>query len=279
MRSTPTGPNGQRFQAKAAHFDLLGSTAVIEIKNSKDRGKSLAKRILAENPNIKTVLAKAGPVTGQYRTRKYKYVAGIKRYAVEYRESGCSFLFDPRKTFFSPRLSYERSRISGLVKDGENIMVMFAGVGPFAVMIAKSHKNAHVVGIEKNPYAYKMMKQNITLNRVKNATAEKGDVKLKAVAYTGFADRIVMPLPWSSLNFLDAAFQIAKPEAIIHIYLFGETERVKDDSWDMIKRHAKNNHYSVKLLFSRVVRPYSAKDSEIVIDFKIKVRKGKRAVQ
>lgn len=270
MRSKQTGSAGQRLAAKAAHFDVLGSTAVIEVKNLKDRGKSLARRILAENHNVKTVLAKAGPVTGQYRTRKYRYVAGIKRYAVEYRESGCSFSFDPRKTFFSPRLSYERSRISGLVKDGENVMVMFAGVGPFAIVIAKSHKGAHVVGIEKNPYAYKMMKQNIAINRAKNVVAEKGDVKSKAAMYSGFADRIVMPLPWSSIDFLDAALQIAKPEAIIHIYAFGKTDNVKDDSWDLIKKHAKKNHYAAKLLFSRVVRPYSAKESEIVIDFRVR---------
>jgi tRNA G37 N-methylase Trm5 len=157
-------------------------------------------------------------------------------------------------------------------------MVLFAGVGPFVAVIAKSHKDAHVVGIEKNPYAYKMMKQNIMLNRIKNVTAEKGDVKSKSEAYGGFADRIVMPLPWSGINFLDTAVQIAKPEAIIHLYVFGETESVLDDSWNSIEKHAKKNRYTAKLLFSRVVRPYSAEKSEIVIDFRIrKVRKGRHA--
>ncbi len=269
MRPRPTNDSNQQKPSKAAHFDLLGSTAIIETKNLKDKGKSLAELILKNNKNIKTVLAKAGPVTGQYRTRKYRYVAGKRRYTVEYRESGCTFSFDPRRTFFSPRLSYERSRINGLVNGGENVMVLFAGAGPFVVVIAKSHKDVHVVGIEKNPYAYRMMKKNIANNKVLNAIADKGDVKKRAHFYSGFADRVVMPLPWSSIDFLDDAIRIAKHEAIIHIYVFGETKSVLKESLKLIKLHAKKNHYSVKRLFSRTVRPYSAKESEIVIDFKI----------
>ena len=56
---------------------------------------------------IETVLLKAGPVEGRYRTRKLSYLTGAKKYMVEYRENGCLFRFDPRKTFFSSRLSFE----------------------------------------------------------------------------------------------------------------------------------------------------------------------------
>ena len=41
----------------------------------------------------------------------------------------------------------------------------FAGVGPFAIEIAKSHPRASVLAIELNPSAYGYMLKNIRLNK------------------------------------------------------------------------------------------------------------------
>ena len=255
---------------RPTHYDLLGTTAIIDLKNEKDGGMGLARRILGENPRIRTVLAKAGPVSGVYRTRKLKYLLGEKRYIVEYKENGCAFVFDPRRAFFSPRLSFERSRIIRLVRDGERVIVMFAGVGPFAITIAKAHKNAEVVGIEKNPYACRRMVDSIKLNRTANVKAVQGDVKRVSRKYAGFADRIIMPLPWSSLEFLDSVVEVAKPRATVHLYVFGATDTVLRDSWKLITEHMKKRGCTARRLFSRIVRPYSARESEIVIDFAIR---------
>ena len=47
--------------------------------------------------------------------------------------------------FFSPRMGAERHRISNLVKTGDRVLILFAGCGPLACMIAKPGWYVHAV--------------------------------------------------------------------------------------------------------------------------------------
>ena len=251
-------------------YDLLGRTAIIEFRGSRAKAKEAALTLMKFDQRIETVLLKAGPVEGKFRTRRLSYLAGKKKYTVEYRENGCLFRFDPRKTFFSSRLSFERSRILNLAKDGEEVCVMFAGAGPFAIELAKKFKGSMITAIEENPASIRYMKENIALNKLKNVISVKGDVKKVAKRYKDSADRIIMPLPWSSLEFLDEAAMVAKKLATVQIYIFGKTEGLESDSWKKIIAHSRKNRYFVRKIFSRAVRTYSATESEIVIDYQIR---------
>ena len=102
----------------ARGYDLLGNIAIIE-EESRAKEREKAKELLGTHKQVRTVLAKAGAVTGVYRIRKVRYVAGERNYTADYRENNCLFRFDVRKTFFSNRLSFERTRILGLVKPKE----------------------------------------------------------------------------------------------------------------------------------------------------------------
>ena len=46
------------------------------------------------------------------------------------------------------------------------IVDLFTGVGPFAILIAKTHKNVKIVAIDINPHAIKLLKRNIKVNKV-----------------------------------------------------------------------------------------------------------------
>jgi len=253
-------------------YDLLGSTAIIEFRGSRAEAKKEAIKLMKFDTRIATVLIKAGPVTGKFRTRKLAYLAGVKKFTVEYKENGCLFGFDPRKTFFSSRLSFERSRILGIAKDGEAVCVMFAGAGPFAIELAKKSKDSIITAIEENPASVRYMKSNIKLNKTPNVIPKLGDVKRVAKNHKDSADRILMPLPWSSLDFLDAAYAVAKKKSIIHIYIFGKTKNLEANSWKTILANGKKNHYTAKKIFVRDVRTYSSTESEIVIDYEMRKR-------
>lgn len=254
----------------ARGYDLLGSIAIIELSDKLARKeKKIAKALIDSNQNIKTVLKKAGPVHGIYRTRRLKYIAGRKTFIAEYRENNCVFVFDTRKVFFSNRLSYERSRLASAVKDGEHVMVMFAGVGPFAIEIAKSHKNAKVIAIELNKHAYMYMQKNIELNKTSNVKAVLGDVRKECMHYKSFADRIIMPMPKSSMLFLDEAYYVAKKHSIVHIYTFAPAANPFDAVHDILHDYARKHNSTIKVLGQRIVRPYSASEVEIVIDFEV----------
>ncbi|MGC8649215.1 MAG: class I SAM-dependent methyltransferase [Candidatus Micrarchaeia archaeon] len=258
-------------------YDLLGNVAIINIRKNtitpkkilNKKAKDVAKILMKIHPNIETVVSKAGAISGIYRTRDFKYVAGKKSFVANYKENNCIFKFDVRKSFFSSRLSYERTRIMKQVKDNCNVAVMFAGVGPFSIEIAKAHPTSKVISIELNKEAYSAMCENIKLNNVNNVEPVLGDVKKVAKKYKDFADYIVMPLPKDSMNFLDEAFIVAKDKAIVSIYVFGKRDVVLGNTFKILQDHAKKHKYKVKIIFNRVVRPYSREEDEIVVDYKI----------
>ena len=183
----------KKYREVAKGFDILGNIAIIDA--DKDTAREVARIIIDTHKNVETVLRKAGAVKGKYRTRKYAFVLGKRNYIARYNENACSFVFDVRKTFFSSRLAYERKRVSDLSKDGEKVVVMFAGVGPFAIEIARRNKKSEVVAIELNKNAYKYMLENIRLNKTGNVSPVLGNAASPSRKYKGFADRIIMPLP------------------------------------------------------------------------------------
>jgi tRNA (guanine37-N1)-methyltransferase len=257
-------------QALLEHgYEQLGTIAIIGSKLNKRKERAVANALMQTNRSIKTVLAKAGPISGTYRTRKVRYVAGARTYTALYRENNCVFRFDVRKVYFSSKLAYERSRIVSEVRDNEHVIVMFAGVGPFAIEIAKSHPKARLVAIEINRHGYDSMLENIRLNKAKNVKAVLGDVKRVYGRYRGWADRVIMPLPMSSLQFLGEACAVSKRSAVINIYSFGTLGSAFEDIWRAIKAHATANNYKVRLLGKREVRQYSSTEVEMEIEHRI----------
>jgi tRNA (guanine37-N1)-methyltransferase len=259
---------GNRATMDAARgYDLYGNIAVIDA--TPFAAKKMARLLMKSNKNIKTVLRKGGSVSGKYRTRKFIFVSGERNYIATYRENGCLFRFDVRKVFFSTRLAYERKRISDLVRDGEHVMVLFAGVGPYAIVIAKNHRKSKVIAIELNSSACKNMRDNIILNKTRNVICEKGDVNKFGDKYKGFADRIVMPLPKDSSSFLPVALKMSKKGCIIHYYHFCRADKVEAAA-NSVKLFFRKRGVSARVINQRVARPYSSKEIEIVLDVRVR---------
>jgi len=261
-----TAQHSKRAQRTAQGYELYGSIAIIESEPKK--ADKIARNLLLSNRNIKTVLRKGGAVSGRYRTRRFFYVAGSKNYIVDYKENGCEFRFDIRKVFFSTKLGYERKRVSDSVKDGERVIVMFAGVGPYAIEIAKSHKTCKVVAIELNRTACDYMRANTRLNKTPNVAVEEGDVSCFARKYARFADRIIMPLPKEAGKFLPLALKMCRRTCKIHYYSFCKIGREKEEI-NMLKKFVEGKKKRFKLIAHRAVRPYSASEIELAVDFKV----------
>ena len=148
-------------------FDIIGDIAIIKSHNDNDvNAEIVANKIMSIHKGVKSVFVQNGPISGDFRVRTLKLVAGENKTTTRYRESGCVFSVDVEKCYFSPRLLYERSRIACLVKPDETVVNMFAGVGCFSIIIAKTVDQSKVFSIDVNPVAAQFMKENIRLNRV-----------------------------------------------------------------------------------------------------------------
>ncbi len=258
----------RRYDNATKSYDILGNIAVIDA-DSGALARRIAGAVMETNSSVETVIRKIGAVKGRYRRRRYGHVAGRRNYIATYRENGALMRFDVRKSFFSPRLSYERSRIAALAKEGEQVIVMFAGVGPFALVLAKAHPHSKIVAIELNRYAYNEMLSNIRLNKARNVIPVLGDVNRQAAMYRHFADRIIMPLPKDSHSFLGAALTAARKGCIVHYYAFEEAEGAYEKQISVLRSFFDSKKRKIRILNMRIVRPYSAHEVEIVLDFRI----------
>ncbi|MDE1851261.1 MAG: hypothetical protein KGH69_01050 [Candidatus Micrarchaeota archaeon] len=258
---------GSRYDDITKSYDILGNIAIVEGTRTDARKK--ARIIMGINRNVRTVVRKMGAVSGKYRTRGYEYVAGEKSFVATYRENNCVFRFDIRKTFFSSRLSFERDRITRLSRDGERVIVMFAGMGPFAIELARKNRGSKIVAMELNRDSYRYMLDNIALNKVQNVVPELGDVKELVEKHRRFADRIIMPLPMESHKYLGAVNSAAAKGCVVHYYAFGDIDSPYKKPEEALKSFFAKKRRRFKVVGRRVVRPYSAMESEVVIDFEL----------
>src|SRR3990167_919743 len=156
----------KRLHAKIpSSFDVIGgkekAVAIVEIPpEMKKYGKKIAAAIMKQHKNVKSVLEKGTPRKGVYRTRDYKLLAGGKGTEVVHNENGCRFLIDPQKAYFSQREGTERQRAASIVKNGESVIVFFAGIGPFPIILSKKTGAKSIVGIEINPAAAEYFRKN-----------------------------------------------------------------------------------------------------------------------
>ncbi|MDO5846068.1 MAG: methyltransferase domain-containing protein [Methanocorpusculum sp.] len=182
-----------------------------------------AARILANRPNVHTALFATSPVEGEFRTRSFKVLAGRDTTETLYTEYGKRMTVDLTAAYFSARLSNERQRLLSLMHDGEMVLDMFAGVGPFAVMLGG--RAGFMVANDINPSAVYLMQKNLRMNRISNVAATLGDAKhLPEMLAPLKFDRIIMNLPFAAYAFLEAAAKLAKPHAVIHLYSLVERE-------------------------------------------------------
>src|SRR3989338_2361177 len=150
-------------------FNILGNIAIVNFSDeiSFKEKKKFAEQLLLKHPNIKTVLEKSGKFSGRLRKMKTRYLAGEKNKEVLYRENNCVFRFNVDTTYFSPRLSNERKEIASLIKKDDKVLIMFAGVAPYSICIAKN-SGVKVYSNEINREANKYAELNIKLNKVRN---------------------------------------------------------------------------------------------------------------
>lgn len=255
---------------KIPSFEIIGSkeksVAIVEIPEElKNKQKQIAQEIFKRHKNVKTVLKKTSERKGTYRIKKYRIISGDKNTEIIHKEHNCRFKLNPRKVYFSSKEGTERLRIANQVKKNEKIMLMFAGVGPYGIIISKKQPSSEIIAIEINPKAVKYMKENIKLNKIKNIIPIKGDVKNETKKYFSCCDRVIMPLPHDAEKFLKLAIKCLKNKGIIHLYFIEKEDKLKQRIKKIISKLDKKNEYKI-----RKVLPYASRTNKYCLDIKLK---------
>ena len=264
-------------------FEVIGDIALIEVPKTITKHEKIIAQTLSEiNNNINIILSKKEDVKGSYRVPKYalvfeketprefswvpKNLRPKEKTETVHKENGIRLLIDPTKAYFSEKLSYERNRIAETINDNDSVLVMFAGMGPFPIVIAKN-KNIKLDAVEINPEAIPYFKKNVTLNKLDDKiTVYEGDVSKIVPKLENKYDTIVMPAPKNAEDFLDIALDKIKINGRIHLYTFLPDEEIAKITRKLTERCKVFGH-DIKIELVRKCGNIGPFHYRVVIDF------------
>ena len=250
-----------RFPLSPVREDLARHEQVGGLVILQEDDAEAAASVLKNRPNVHTVLYATSPIEGEFRTRSFKVLAGTPTTQTTYTEYGHKMIVDLSAAYFSARLSNERRRLLSLMHEGEQVLDMFAGVGPFAVTLGE--KCRMMVANDLNPQAIELMQQNLRMNKIHNVVPVLGDAcNLPDLFPDMKFDRIIMNLPFAAYAFLEAAAKLAAKTCTIHLYSL--VEREGEHTEDILKVFP-----SAKIQ-EKYIRSYSPTSWHAVYDIEIR---------
>jgi len=252
-------------------FDQIGNIIIVRIPDLLlPKKKLIGETLLEQVKSVRSVFHQSSSVEGEFRTRDLEILAGDDKTETEYKESGCRFVVDVRKAFFSPRLSSERIRIAELVNDGEVIVNMFGGIGMFSIIAAKK-KKCTVYNIDINPDAVNFCQKNIAINKLTGKVisihGDASDVIKNQLENK--SDRTLMLLPEKSDEFLSSAILASKNSGVIHYYSHIHADKKLDAAKLSEQHYLEVTPVKSTILGSKIVRPVGPRFYQTVVDVKI----------
>ncbi|MBI2579738.1 MAG: class I SAM-dependent methyltransferase family protein [Candidatus Aenigmarchaeota archaeon] len=204
---------GIREGSIPASYQVLGDVMLLKLmKASGEEKKKIASAVLELYPYIKTVCEIKG-VEGELRRPKILKLGGNGT-ETTHKESGILYNLDAAKVMFSKGNHFERRRLLKQAGTNEVIVDMFAGIGYFSLPLARHVRK--VYSLEKNPVAFRYLKENIKLNKLSNIEAVNADCR--EAALEGVADRLIMGYFPGTERFLPFALKMLKDGGIVHFH-------------------------------------------------------------
>jgi tRNA wybutosine-synthesizing protein 2 len=142
---------------------VLGSVILADFQDCPRPGE-VGEALLELHREADTVLDRGEGVDGEHREPAVSVVAGIGDTETVHVEHGTRYALDLAEVMFSPGNKAERARMGDTVEADERVLDMFAGIGYFALPMARA--GADVTAVEKNPTAFRFLVENAQLNDV-----------------------------------------------------------------------------------------------------------------
>ena len=229
-----------------------------------DHRREVGEALLELHPNAETVLARGG-VSGARRRPDTEVVAGTGGTETVHVEHGTEYVLDLSEVMFSPGNQAERVRMGEVVEPDELVFDMFAGVGYFALPMARG--GARVVATEINPVAHRLLVEGARRNGVDDRIdAVLGDCR--DVELEGRVDRVVMGY-YDAYEYLDVGLSAIREGGTLHLHEATPNPRFPDRPVGRLEAVASEAGRAIEVLESRVVKDHSPGVVHGVVDARV----------
>ncbi len=247
------------------HWVQIGDVLILPLREELEPYKRRIAEVYAEVIGAKTVLRK-GHISGEFRETNYELLYGRDTVTIHV-ENGIKYKLDVDRVMFSPANVKERVRMAKVAKPGELVVDMFAGIGHLSLPMAV-HGKARVIAIEKSPYTFSFLIENIELNGVQDRMTAY-NIDNHDFQGENIADRVLMGYVIKTAEFIPKALSIAKDEAVIH-YHNTVPERLRPrEPFETFQRIAKEHGYEAEKLNELVIKRYAPGVWHVVVDVRV----------
>lgn len=223
-------------------------------------GQIIGQVYLDKIANVTTVVNKTSNIDTTYRFFSMEVLAGEPKTVVTVKENKFNYTFDFAKVYWNPRLSTEHQALTDLLKPGDVLYDVFAGVGPFAIPAAR--KNVTVLANDLNPESFNWLEKNATANKAKNiqffnldgrefikTEVKKHLIERRKNGEVKNEEHVVMNLPALAAEFLDVFrdwLTLEEEEMVyekavnVHVYCFvklQENEEAVAKAKSLVEKH------------------------------------------
>lgn len=218
---------------------------------------------------VATVLAVSGPVVGEFRTPQVERIAG-RETETEVVEQGVRWRFDAASVMFAAGNRTERARAGRLVRPGETVVDLFAGIGYFAIPAARLGGAARVVAVEKNPVAAGYLRVNARLNDVADRVeVVEGDNRVVPLP-RGEADHVFLGYLPNAVPWVPCALATVRGEGSLHVHLVADARGAREAAAREVVGAVRDAGGAVVgTPEAREVKPYGPGRTHVVVDVSV----------
>jgi tRNA wybutosine-synthesizing protein 2 len=245
---------------------VVGSVVLVRPGDAPRPGE-LGEALLALHGGADTVLARGG-IKGPHREPSVEVIAGEGDTETVHREHGTEYALDLAEVMFSPGNKAERVRTGEVVGDGERVLDAFAGIGYFALPMARA--GARVTAIERNPGAFSYLLENTVRNGVTDRVEPyRADCRDVLGAHEGASfERAVMG-HYDAHEYLPDVLSVLAEGGTVHVHEATPEPLAPDRPVARLRTAAAELRRSVEVLDTRRVKGHSEGVVHVVVDARV----------
>ena len=254
-------------------YQRLGRVLVVRLPEALRPWFDAIGAAYAAELGVGAVLRRRGSIGGDWRLPAVELLYGGET-ETEVLEHGVRYRFDAARIMFAEGNGEERARAGALVRPGETVADLFAGIGYFSIPAALPGRARLVYACEENPLAYRYLEENAEVNRVQERLrALLGDNRSAPIP-SGTVDRVFLGLLPSGVAYLDRALDLLRAEGgWLHLHLVAGTREGREGALSVAREATARAGGEVVEGAAREVKPYGPGRFHAVADLKVRPRR------